>query len=85
MNRPLSELKFRVSIISKFPDDLKKDCIEIAKEKKPSSAFDLAFRLAVSKGWNEISGRGIAKATRWLAVIRREHGEEIFQQVVKGL
>jgi hypothetical protein len=86
MSRPLGELKLRVmNALFRAPQELRDECVEIARLKSPSSAFDLAHRAAVLAGFAPLPALGIAKATRWLAVIRRDYGMERFNEVVGTL
>lgn len=85
MNRPLVELQLRIGVLAQVPDNLRKECVDIAREKRPSLAFDLASIAARKHGVDGIEAIGVAKATRWLAVIRRDHGEEVFKSVAGTL
>lgn len=44
--------------------------VEIARLHKPTPSYDLAMT-----AYNDAA---LAKATRWLAMIRRDHGEQAF-------
>lgn len=79
MNRPLSELEVRSNFVLELQGELREKFIEIAATKSPSAAFDLASRLASING---ISTLAAGKATRWLAVVRRDHGQETFNKIV---
>jgi len=79
MNRPLSELEVRSNFVLQLSGKLREKFIEIAATKSPSATFDLASRLASING---ISALAAGKATRWLAVVRRDHGQEIFNQII---
>ncbi len=85
MNRPLAELQLRAGVLSQVQDELHKECVCIARDKSPSSAFDLASIAARKHGVGGMQAIGVAKATRWLAVIRRDHGEDIFNEAVRTL
>lgn len=78
MSRPLGELEVRVLYVLQLSDELREKFIEIAATKSPSAAFDLASRLAMLNGVNQLAA---AKATRWLAVVRRDHGQEAFDKI----
>lgn len=80
MNRPLSELEVRSNFVLQLSDELREKFVEIAVTKSPSAAFDLASRLASING---ISTLAAGKATRWLAVVRRDYGQQVFDQIVK--
>lgn len=81
MSRPLSELKVRAMYVLQLPDNLRKEFVEIAAQKSPSAAFDLATQLATLHGVNSLAA---AKATRWLAVIKRDFGQVEFERIVKS-
>lgn len=85
MSRPLHELQLRAGVLAQVQDELREECIGIARDKRPSSAFDLASIAARKHDVGGIQAIGVAKATRWLAVIRRDHGDTIFNQVVGTL
>ena len=85
MNRPLAELKLRAGVLAQVENALREECIAIAREKSPSSAFDLASIAARQRGMAGMQVIGVAKATRWLAVIRRDHGDNIFNEAVRTL
>lgn len=85
MSRPLLELTLRAGVLARVPDDLREECVGIARDKSPSAAFDLASIVARTRGFGAMDVIGIAKATRWLAVIRRDHGETVFTEAVARL
>lgn len=86
MTRPLTELEMRACAALIHADyGLRDQCITIARERSPSASFDLAQRAAMLAGLDQIKMLGVAKATRWLAVIRRDHGVESFEKVVGTL
>lgn len=85
MSRPLHELQLRAGVLTQVPDALRMECVGVAREKSPSSAFDLASIAARKHGVDGMKVIGVAKATRWLAVIRRDHGDEIFNQAAGTL
>jgi hypothetical protein len=85
MKRPLDELEIRVMPLSRIPQELREKCVEIARQKSPSAAFELASQAAFLSGLNQFEALGVAKATRWLAVIRRDYGAEAFEKVVRTL
>ena len=80
--RPLSELKLRAVFVFRLPDEVRREFIGIARTKSPSAAFDLALIAARVHGIANLESIAVAKATRWLAMIRRDHGEEVLNQVV---
>lgn len=87
MSRTLEELKLRASALldSRVSQELRDKCVEIARTKSPSAAFDLAARAAFQAGLGQMEALGVAKATRWLAVVRRDHGDQVFEDAVKTL
>lgn len=85
MPRPFHELELRVAVLLSLPDEFRMECISIARMKSPSSAFDLACMVARKYGMDCMLVIGVAKATRWLAVIRRDYSEDTFNQVTRTL
>lgn len=81
-DRPFSELKLRAVFVLQLPDEVRKEFIGIARTKSPSAAFNLALIAARVHGIEGMEAIAVAKATRWLAMIRRDHGDEMFEQVV---
>ena len=81
-DRPLSELRLRAIFVLRFSDEVRKEFVDIARMKSPSAAFDLALIAAQVHGIAGMEAVAVAKATRWLAMIRRDHGEQVFEQVV---
>jgi hypothetical protein len=83
MMRSLDELEVRVILsLSRVSQELRERCVEIARQKSPSAAFDLSYQIAIFAGMSQIEALAIAKATRWLAVVRRDYGQEKFEEVV---
>ena len=85
MSRPLVELQLRAGVLAKVQGELRRECVDIARNKSPSSAFDLASIAARKYGIDGMEALGVAKATRWLAVIRRDHGDQEFNRTVRTL
>lgn len=86
MNRPLSELEVRaLQPLMRVSQELRDECVEIARAKSPSAAFKQATRAARLAGFGEWDALGIAKGTRWLSVIRRDYGMEKFNEAVRTL
>lgn len=84
--RSFGELEIRVTLpLSRISPELREKCVEIAREKSPSAAFDLAIKAASLADAGQMEALGIAKATRWLSLIRRDYGMEKFEQVVRTL
>jgi len=81
-DRPLSELRLRAIFVFRLPDEVRKEFIGIARTKSPSAGFDLALIAAQVHSIADMEAIAVAKATRWLAMIRRDHGDQVFEQVV---
>jgi len=81
-DRSLSELKLRAIFVLRLSDDVRKEFIGIARMKSPSAGFDLALIAAQMHGIVGMEAIAVAKATRWLAMIRRDHGDQVFEQVI---
>ena len=85
-DRPLPEMERRARLsLKEVPSQLRAELIEIARTKLPSGAFkDAMAQLKLLPGaalWAE----KVAKSVRWLAKIRRNHGDEKFEEVVRKL
>lgn len=85
MDRSLGELRIRVYSLTLVSQELRDECVRIAREKSPSAAFDLATQAARQYGFAGMQTIAVAKATRWLSVIRRNHGELVFDEAVRTL
>ena len=85
MNRPLHELELRAGILSGVSEELREQCLLIARDKSPSASINLARLATQQHGVSGMDAIAVAKATRWLAVIRRDHGEEVFKEAVARL
>ena len=59
--------------------------IEIASSKSPSASFDVAGLHARIKGLDQMTGLVFAKGVRWLAMIRRDEGQEVFEKACAEL
>lgn len=70
------------AILELADDDLRGKFIEIAKEETPTKAREKAMDLAMSHFDYRIA-ESFAKACRFLAIIRRDHGDEIFSKIVE--
>ena len=81
MRRPLSELEARAFPVLRLSPELRQKFVEIARTKSPSAAFGLAEATARLHGFSPIEALGIAKATRWLAVVRRDYGQAEFDRI----
>lgn len=81
-NRPLYELKIRATFVLRLPEPVRAEFVEIARAKSPSASFDLAQFAARARGIVSTEVIAIAKATRWLSVIRCDHGDQVFEQIV---
>lgn len=80
MERPLAELRARVeSLLAGVSKELRQAVIETARRCSASAAVVEGERLAVTFGVADGSRRfAVGKATRWLAMILRHHGEAVF-------
>ncbi len=83
MDRSLSELRLRAEAILQLSDsELREEFAQIAREKSPSAAFNLARALASGRGFAGMEGIALAKATRWLSAIRRDYGSAEFDKTI---
>ena len=85
MSRPLHELELRAGVLKSVSEALRKQCFAIARDKSLSASINLARLAASQYGVSGMDVIGVAKATRWLSVIRREHGEQVFNEAVARL
>lgn len=85
MSRPLEEIKLRAGRLAVVSNALREECVAIASRESPTGAFKDAIVAARKHGIDGMEALGVAKATRWLAVIRRDHGDNIFTQAVRTL
>lgn len=86
MTRSISELETRATLpFSQVSKELREKCVAIAREKSPSVAFKMASQEARIFGLDQMNALGIAKATRWLAMIRRDYGQEKFKRITAGI
>ena len=80
MTRPLPELCRRARPLAQLDSGLREACIRIAERYSPSACLGQVKRLPQLSGWSQIQRLGVTKATRWLAVIRRDHGQQAFSE-----
>ena len=85
MSRSLEEMRVRATLLAQLPPELRDQCTELARKKSPSAIFNLAQRVAMLAGLGQMNSLAVAKASRWLAVIRRDYGEEAFEETVGTL
>jgi len=85
MSRPLHELELRAGVLRGVSEALRKQCLAIARDTSPSASINLARLAATQQGVLGMDAIAVAKATRWLAVIRRDHGNEVFTEAVARL
>lgn len=84
--RPLQQLKnFVLNGFLNVDFILIDKCVVITREKSPSVAFQSAQREAFLSGVNQMEALKLAKAARWLAVIRRDYGKTEFDATVRQL
>ena len=81
MSRPIGELKVRAMSVLSLSPELRERFVEIARTKSPSAAFGLAEATAWLHGFIPMEALAIAKATRWLAVVRRDYGQAEFDRI----
>lgn len=78
----LQELERRaMSILELSNDLLRKEFIEIARVESPTQTYEKAFDLAVGHFDARIAIT-FAKAARFLAMIRRDYGQGMFDEMV---
>jgi len=83
--RSLEELRIRATEpLKSVGKRLRSRCVEIARTKSPSAAFDLSLQAARMVGCEQQKADNVAKATRWLAIIRRDYGQDAFDKTVEG-
>lgn len=81
--RSLSFLKKRAKKLF-FNRFYQEELIFIARTCTPSKAFSIAFDYSrISIDWDDDFCRDIARAVRFLAIIRRDYGTEAFEKFVK--
>jgi hypothetical protein len=81
-NRELDDLRRRAATILELSDEgLRDQFIEIARDESPTQSYERAFDLACDHFDPRVS-REFAKAARFLAMIRRDYGDEQFEEVV---
>lgn len=78
--RSVNDLLVRASIVLSLNHELKGAFVEIARAKSPTAAFSLARATAKLRGFAPNEAIDVAKATRWLAMLRRDYGEEEFNR-----
>ncbi len=81
-NRELQDLERRASAILQLSDkELCEQFVQIAGNETPTQAYEKAFDLA-DKHFGARLASEYAKATRFLAMIRRDYGDEQFKEMV---
>lgn len=76
----------RLSPLLYISRELQEELVEIARESSPTAARRLAYYHAWAVfGLDREEAASLAKATRWLAVIRRDYGDEAFDWEVEGI
>jgi|GEM_PF-6361135 len=81
--RSLEELKERASLILNLPKEtkLRQDFVEFARKYSPSSAYKKALGLSNQYFVIETALEH-AEACRFLAVIKRDYGSDVLEEVV---
>jgi len=82
--RSLSELETRVIVLENVEGNNLRYIISIASTNSPSSVFSLASMWLTNCGFAQKEADEIAKAARWLAIIRRDYGPREFERITKG-
>ena len=83
--RSLEELRIRAAYpLKHISQELRNQCVGIARTRSPSATFDLSFQAARVAGCEQQKAKEVAKATRWLAMIRRNYGQDAFDKTVEG-
>lgn len=84
MEQELQNLVNKSSAILNLKDEnLRDEFVKIAKEETPTQAKERAIVLGDQHFDRDVSDT-FAKACRWLAVIRREYGIDVFNKVVNN-
>lgn len=83
--RPLHWLKREIEPLKSLCEDLRRDLLKIAEKESPTTTAQEAFHLATDAKLSDREVNDVVTATRWLAIIRRDHGEEAFKEAVKTL
>lgn len=78
MIRQLRELKIRASEVLRLEESsFRSELTDVAvSSRSPSSAFFLAETIALNHGHTLAEAEEFAKSVRWLAIIRRDHGDK---------
>ncbi len=85
--RPLSELvAWAASLLelNEGREKNRKQFIKIASEASPNKTFSLVENMAINYGFAREEANGIARAARWLAMIRLDYGQTEFYRIVAG-
>ena len=79
--RDLSELEVRVASVLALGGELRKKIINIAATRSPAAVYGLAEAILRTHGFVSREAESIAKACRWLAIIRRDYGQAEFDRI----
>lgn len=85
--RSLIELSVLAESVFQLPSPLRGVVLELARTKSPSGTFQFVQKAVADTGLeavHPIETEKIAKAARWLAVLRRDYGEEAFVEFVES-
>lgn len=78
----VQELARRASAILQLSDDeLREQFVQIAAAETPTQSYERAFDLACEH-YDARMSRDFAKSCRYLAMIRRDYGQDKFDKVV---
>ncbi len=83
--RSLDELEARANLVFSLGGELRRKIINLARERSPSATFGLAEAVLVNSGYVAREAEELAKAARWLAVIKRDYPESFESVVAKEL
>lgn len=82
---PLSDLEKRAMALTRVGGSVQSYLIEIAATRSPSAVYGLAFHKLLNCGHSRNGADRFARAARYLAIIKRDYGEEAFGDVVRKI
>jgi len=85
LERSGDELTALASTLARVPEELRDKCIKFARARSPTAACNLAAKTAALYGCDPMECLAVGRATRWLAMIRRDHGKEAFEEAARTL
>ena len=84
VKRPLCELEewsAPLLELDECRENNRKEFIKIAATESPTKTHDLVEAKAINYGLDYPLANKIARAARWLAIIRRDYGQEEFDRI----